>query len=142
MTGFVRLGVDRWHPFDPFPRIAEALLVPRDAHDVVLVSGPSWWTPKRLLLGALAILLLLAAFLAKTDKLHQSETRDQLQLSSRQLEILRLVAKGLSNPEIAKVFGISLITVKKHLATVFERIGASSRAEAVAIAMQHHLLTI
>ena len=80
--------------------------------------------------------------LAQTDKLHQPETRDQLQLSSRQLEILRLVAKGLSNPEIAKVFGISLITVKKHLATVFERIGASSRAEAVAIAMQHHLLTI
>lgn len=66
VTGYVRLGVDRWHPFDPFPRIAEALLVPRDAHDVVLVSGPSWWTPKRLLLGALAILLLLAAFLAKT----------------------------------------------------------------------------
>ena len=80
--------------------------------------------------------------LAQADKLLQPETCEPLQLSSRQLEILRLVAKGLSNPEIAKVFGISLITVKKHLVTVFERIGASSRAEAVAIAMQHHLLTI
>ena len=80
--------------------------------------------------------------LAQADKLLQPEASEPLQLSSRQLEILRLVAKGLSNPEIAKVFGISLITVKKHLATVFERIGASSRAEAVAIAMQHHLLTI
>lgn len=66
VTGFVRLDGGRWHPFAPFPRITEATLVPRDAHDVVLVSGPSWWTPKRLLLGSMAILLLLAAFLAKT----------------------------------------------------------------------------
>ena len=66
VTGFIRLDGGRWHPFAPFPRIAEALLVPRDAHDVVLISGPSWWTPKRLLLGALAVLLLLTAFLAKT----------------------------------------------------------------------------
>ena len=73
---------------------------------------------------------------------NQPEASEPPQLSSRQLEILRLVDKGLSNPEIAKVFGISLITVKKHLVTVFERIGASSLAEAVAIAMQHHLLTI
>ena len=79
---------------------------------------------------------------AQSSKLHHLETRNQLQLSSRQLEILRLVAKGLSNPEIAKIFGISLITVKKHLATVFERIGAASRAEAVAIVMKHHLLDI
>lgn len=63
-----------------------------------------------------------------------------LPLSARHREILQLVVKGLSNPEIADHFGLSRITVKKHVQAIFSRLGASSRAEAVAIAISKQLV--
>lgn len=57
-------------------------------------------------------------------------------LSPRQREILALVAAGRTSKEIAGDLGISESTVNWHLSKVFERLGASSRAEAVAIAMR------
>lgn len=56
-------------------------------------------------------------------------------LSPRQKDILRLVAKGFNNDEIASRIGITRHGVKAHLAIVFERIGASSRTEAASIAI-------
>lgn len=61
-------------------------------------------------------------------------------LTGRQVEILRLVAQGLSNPEIAKRLGLSDHTVKRHVANLLTRLGTSSRAAAVAYAAQHGLL--
>ena len=58
------------------------------------------------------------------------------QLSPRQREILDLVAEGRTSKEIAVALGISESTVNWHLANAFERLGASSRAEAVARAMR------
>lgn len=58
------------------------------------------------------------------------------QLSPRQREILGLVAAGRTSKEIAVILGISESTVNWHLAKAFERLGASSRAEAVAIAIR------
>jgi DNA-binding CsgD family transcriptional regulator len=57
-------------------------------------------------------------------------------LSPRQREILALVAAGRTSKEIAGALGISESTVNWHLANAFERLGASSRAEAVALAMR------
>lgn len=57
-------------------------------------------------------------------------------LSPRQREILALVAAGRTSKEIANALGISESTVNWHLANVFARLGASSRAEAVALAMR------
>jgi DNA-binding CsgD family transcriptional regulator len=57
-------------------------------------------------------------------------------LSPRQREILALVAAGRTSKEIASVLGISESTVNWHLANVFARLGASSRAEAVALALR------
>ena len=57
-------------------------------------------------------------------------------LSPRQREILALVAAGRTSKEIASALGISESTVNWHLANVFARLGASSRAEAVALAMR------
>ena len=56
-------------------------------------------------------------------------------LSPRQKDILRLVAKGFNNDEIASRIGITRHGVKAHLALVFERIGASSRTEAASLAI-------
>lgn len=61
-------------------------------------------------------------------------------LSPRQKEILHSIARGLSNPEIAKQFGISIYVVKEHIAALFAKIGAANRSEAVAIAMRKNLL--
>jgi DNA-binding CsgD family transcriptional regulator len=58
------------------------------------------------------------------------------QLSPRQREILDLVAEGRTSKEIAVELGISESTVNWHLANAFERLGASSRAEAVARAIR------
>ncbi len=61
-------------------------------------------------------------------------------LTARQLEILRSVARGLTNEDIAKQFGITSSGVKQQLSAVFVKLGAASRSEAVAIAMRKHLL--
>ncbi|MCR5752299.1 MAG: response regulator transcription factor [Kiritimatiellae bacterium] len=62
-------------------------------------------------------------------------------LSSRQLEILNLIAKGFSNQEIAKVVGVSLETVKDHIKKILARLNASSRTEAASFAVNLHLIT-
>ena len=61
-------------------------------------------------------------------------------LTRRQLEILRLVAQGMSNPEIAKRLRLSDHTVKRHLANRLTKLGLSSRAAAVAYAAKQGLL--
>jgi len=63
-------------------------------------------------------------------------------LTARQQNILHSVTRGLSNIEIAKQFGISEIGVKKQLQSIFTKLGAATRAEAVAIALRKHLLKI
>jgi DNA-binding CsgD family transcriptional regulator len=58
------------------------------------------------------------------------------ELSPRQREVLGLVAAGRTSKEIAGDLGISESTVNWHISNVFGRLGASSRAEAVALAMR------
>ena len=61
-------------------------------------------------------------------------------LSPRQKDILQSIIRGLSNPDIAKQLGISLDMVKEHIETLFQKIGAANRSEAVGIALRKHLL--
>ncbi len=62
------------------------------------------------------------------------------QITGRQLEILKLVAQGLSNPEIAKRLRLSDHTVKRHVANLLMKLGLASRAAAVAYAAREGLL--
>ena len=62
------------------------------------------------------------------------------EFTPRQYEILLSVTRGLSNPDIAKQFGISVDGVKLHLKTIFAKLGATNRQEATAIALRRHLL--
>jgi DNA-binding NarL/FixJ family response regulator len=76
-----------------------------------------------------------------THLLRQIEEDNALNnLSERKLEILAAVAQGQSNADIARQFGLSEITVKKHLSAIFESLGVSNRAEAVALAMRKQML--
>jgi ATP/maltotriose-dependent transcriptional regulator MalT len=53
-----------------------------------------------------------------------------LHLSPREKEVLALIARGMSNPEIGAALFISPVTVKVHVRHIFEKLGVKSRAEA------------
>ena len=63
-------------------------------------------------------------------------------LTAREAEILVLVGQGLSNKEIARRLGISVHTVKFHLEALFEKLGATSRAEAVVIGLRNGVIEL
>ena len=63
-------------------------------------------------------------------------------LTDRQMEILASVAEGQSNADIALQFGLSEITVKKHLSAIFERLRVANRSEAVALALRKQMLKV
>ncbi|MDZ4864824.1 MAG: response regulator transcription factor [Gemmatimonadota bacterium] len=63
-------------------------------------------------------------------------------LTPREREILRLLAEGLANREIAALLGLSDHTVKFHLRAVFTKLGAHSRTEAVSMAVRRGLLML
>ena len=61
-------------------------------------------------------------------------------LTAREVEVLQLVAQGLSSKLIARQLSIATSTVNYHLATIFNKLGADTRAQAVAVATQRGLL--
>jgi HD-GYP domain-containing protein (c-di-GMP phosphodiesterase class II) len=63
-------------------------------------------------------------------------------LSERELEIVRLVARGKTNQDIGALLGISARTVQAHLARTFDKLGVSSRAGAAVFAMEHGLVAV
>lgn len=75
---------------------------------------------------------------AAAAKLAEGVTR--LQLTPRELATLRLMADGQSNKEIAGALGISERTVKTHLGHLFDKLGVTSRTEAVRIASRRGLV--
>ena len=62
-------------------------------------------------------------------------------LTERELEVLKLVAQGHGNPEIARVLYLSQKTVARHLSNIFVKLNVSSRTAAAAYAHEHHLLS-
>jgi DNA-binding NarL/FixJ family response regulator len=61
-------------------------------------------------------------------------------LTEREREVLQLVAQGLSSKLIARQLSIAAGTVNYHLATIFNKLGVDTRAQAVAVATQRGLL--
>jgi DNA-binding NarL/FixJ family response regulator len=67
-------------------------------------------------------------------------TRRPAGLTEREVEVLRLVADGRSNKEIAAQLHLSVKTVSRHLTNIFNKIGVTSRAAATAFAFEHDLI--
>jgi DNA-binding NarL/FixJ family response regulator len=63
-------------------------------------------------------------------------------MTAREREVLALLGEGLGNRAIAERLGISVHTVKFHLAAIFGKLGAATRAEAVRQAFRRGLLTL
>jgi NarL family two-component system response regulator LiaR len=62
-------------------------------------------------------------------------------LTEREHEVLALMVKGYNNPQIADQLVISRSTVKFHVSSILSKLEVTSRTEAVALALQHHLVT-
>jgi DNA-binding NarL/FixJ family response regulator len=79
-----------------------------------------------------------------SPEIEQSLTEDNgsIYLTPRQREVLGSITRGLSNDNIATMLGISKSRVKQHLNELYEKLGASNRAEAVSIALRKHLLKL
>lgn len=69
-----------------------------------------------------------------------AEYTPRVELTPRELEVLRLMAKGLSNPEIARALGRTESTMKVHVSNVLAKLGVADRTEAVTLAIQRGVL--
>ena len=63
-------------------------------------------------------------------------------LTPREIEVLRMIAEGLGNKEIASKLSISDHTVKFHISSIFAKLSASNRAEAVTLGIRHGLIMV
>jgi NarL family two-component system response regulator YdfI len=72
------------------------------------------------------------------------EVEDELseEITSRETEVLRMLAEGLVNKDIAARLGISEHTVKFHISSILDKLGASTRTEAVTLGIRRGLIPI
>jgi NarL family two-component system response regulator LiaR len=71
----------------------------------------------------------------------RKSSHPRYELTERELEVLALMVGGLSNPEIAERLVVTRSTIKFHVSNILSKLGVSSRVEAVALALQHDLVT-
>ena len=78
---------------------------------------------------------------ARGEERPELDASDQI-LTPREIEVLGMIAEGLGNKEIAFRLGISDHTVKFHISSIFGKLGAANRAEAVALGIQQGLIMV
>lgn len=71
-----------------------------------------------------------------------AEFSPRQELTSREIEVLTLVAKGLANREIARAIGRTPETVKAHLKNVMDKLGVNGRTEAVMQAVRRGIIHV
>jgi len=114
---------------DPVIRRTLANALKRD-HDIVVVPFPEQ-----------ADVVVDEAAVRADARLDGAEDGDGA-LTRRELSVLRLVAHGLGNKEIASELGISTHTVKYHLASLLAKLGVHTRTEAVTIGLRKGLVPL
>ena len=82
----------------------------------------------------------LSGVLAEVRNQVQEESQDRYNLTPRELDVVSLIVKGLSNRDIAKHFNLSEETVKRHLSNIFGKLGISTRLELAIFAISHKLV--
>lgn len=73
--------------------------------------------------------------------LHEKEKSEEHNLTSREIEVLELIAEGMINKEIAKQLYISEKTVKNHVSNIFKKLNVSDRTQAAIYAFKHNIKT-
>ena len=62
------------------------------------------------------------------------------ELTAREMDVLRLLAQGLTSAQIAEQLVIGLVTVNSHVRSIYSKLNVTSRAAATRYALEHHLL--
>lgn len=112
----------------PVERIVEAI---RDVHDGGSVIQPN-----------LARRLLKAFHVREEPPSEPEDDSPTVRLTPREIEILRLIAKGLSNEECARVLGLSRATVRTHLEKTYQKLDVTNRVEAVTEGIRKGLIAV
>jgi DNA-binding NarL/FixJ family response regulator len=71
-----------------------------------------------------------------------AERQSHRSLSSREVEVLRMVAKGLGNKEIGNALNIAEVTVKLHVSHVLEKLSVKDRTQAATVALQRGIISL
>lgn len=98
--------------------------------------------PQRALLGAVLKRHGIPTATTEARPLAPLAARPGAALTSRELEVLQLIAEGFSNTQIAAELVVSPETVKTHIRRLLAKLKATSRAHAVAVAFQTRLLYV
>ena len=85
-----------------------------------------------------SLMPLLNASLAERDVLKDKVS----ELTRRELEVLKMIASGAFNKEIASTLNISERTVKNHVSNIFKKIGVSDRTQAAVFAIKNNIISI
>jgi DNA-binding NarL/FixJ family response regulator len=97
------------------------------------VAGGDYW------IGGKRVVNLVGAL---HDLMQQAAVPDRktFGLTPREMEVVGCIVEGCSNRDIAKQFGLSEETVKRHLSNIFDKTGVSTRLELAMFAIAHHLV--
>jgi DNA-binding NarL/FixJ family response regulator len=85
--------------------------------------------------------IVLDGFLSKRSR-HRQEERAGARVTTREVEIIRLLAEGKTNKEIAALLGIAVRTVETHRSKIMLKLGLHSLAEVIHYAMRHGIATV
>ena len=108
-----------------------------------LRAGAAGFIPKTMagkaMLSALQLVLAGERYVPRLVLDSDAEASDSAtqSLSRREREVLRLLASGLSNKEIARRLEVETVTVAVHLSSIYKKLGAANRTQAVRIALEH-----
>jgi LuxR family transcriptional regulator, maltose regulon positive regulatory protein len=128
--GYMRVFVDEGAPLAELLRAAQARGVAPDYVTKLLTAFPATMNDER-------------GTMKEESAVHRSSFIVQPlvePLSARELEVLRLLADGASNRDIAHTLILSVGTVKKHINNIFGKLGAQSRTQVIVKARELHLL--
>lgn len=133
---------------EPHPAVVWPLRLPSQRVGALHLAFTDSVDSSALLFDLGGVVAVLALYLSLVDppaedKVEQPPAKpaaENLPLTERQLTILGLMAKGLTNPQIATRIGFSESTVRQETMAIYRRYGASGRREAVALAVMHGVL--
>jgi ATP/maltotriose-dependent transcriptional regulator MalT len=108
----------------------------------ILFTGLGIWLAKKLTRPKTNTLIVEKQVFVKTDHFVLNEAElARLRLSKRELEVLQLMADGLSNLQIAERLFVSLNTIKTHSSKIFEKLEVQRRTQAVEMARKLNIIS-
>jgi DNA-binding NarL/FixJ family response regulator len=98
------------------------------------------WSEGRSMTPEQAIAVLQGAEMPQQGLAAKPSATSPAGLTAREMEVLRLLAQGLTSAQIAEQLVIGLVTVNSHVRSIYSKLGVTSRAAATRYALEQHLL--